>query len=81
MVDEKPKFVAGWLSTTQCEAYRQGIVPICLSSEKEAMYVPYQFQEQSIWWEKDLELLNELLKKDSNIFKNFLDNKSAKNNK
>jgi len=81
MADEKPKFVAGWLSTTQCEAYRQGIVPICLSSEKEAMYVPYRFQEKSIWWEKDKELLNELLKNDSNIFKNFLDNKSAKNNK
>lgn len=78
MINEKPKFIAGWLSTTQCEAFRQGIVPICLSSESEAMYIPYQFQEKSIWWEKEQALLNELLKSDSSIYKNFIDYKAGK---
>ena len=63
MLEEKPRFVAGWLSTTLCEAHLHGITPICLAKPMDSKYVIHQFHKKSIHWAESKELLDKYLTK------------------
>ena len=68
MLEEKPKFIAGWLSTTLCEAHLRGITPICLAKPVESKYVIHQFHKKSIHWTENNKLLDESLAKNIDAF-------------
>lgn len=64
MRSERPKFIAGWSSTTLCEALRQGIIPIDLwkiNLHEDQKFSPYNFRKRTIWWQEDQEMLLKLL--------------------
>ena len=61
---ERPKFVAGWSSTTLCEALRQSVIPIDLwkiGLHMNQKFSPYNFRKRTIWWQEDQEILLKLL--------------------
>jgi len=57
MLEEKPIFVCGWSSTTLCEAFRLKIIPICLTRKVDLVYIPYNFEQKSIFWDNEKTLL------------------------
>ena len=61
MLEEKPKFIAGWLSTTLCEAHLRGITPICLAKPVESKYVIHQFHKKSLHWSESKKFLDDSL--------------------
>ena len=61
MLEEKPSFVAGWYSTTLCEAHLHGITPICLANPVESKYVIHQFHKKSLHWSESKKRLDEYL--------------------
>ena len=69
MPKEKPKFVAGWLSTTLCEAHRHGITPICLAKPLDSEYSTHQFIKKSIHWSESQKLLDNYLAENIDVFK------------
>ena len=68
MLEEKPRFVAGWLSTTLCEAHLHGITPICLAKPVDSEYVIHQFNKKSIHWSESKKLLDESLANNIDTF-------------
>ena len=69
MLEEKPSFVAGWHSTTLCEAHLHGIAPICLANPVDPKYIiPHQFHEKSIHWAESKKLLDESLANNIDTF-------------
>ena len=68
MLEERPKFIAGWLSTTLCEAHLRGITPICLAKPVESKYVIHQFHKKSLHWTENKKLLDESLANDIDAF-------------
>lgn len=68
MLEEKPKFIAGWLSTTLCEAHLRGITPICLAKPVDSKYVIHQFNKRSIHWSESKKLLDESLANNIDTF-------------
>ncbi|MDA9782736.1 alpha-2,8-polysialyltransferase family protein [Gammaproteobacteria bacterium] len=68
MFGEKPRFVAGWLSTTLCEAHLHGITPICLAKPVDSKYVIHQFNKKSIHWSESKKLLDESLANNIDTF-------------
>ncbi|MDB4210248.1 hypothetical protein N9774_00960 [Gammaproteobacteria bacterium] len=68
MFGEKPRFVAGWLSTTLCEAHLHGITPICLAKPVDSKYEIHQFNKRSIHWSESKKLLDESLANDIDTF-------------
>jgi len=61
MLEEKPSFVAGWNSTTLCEADLHGITTICLSNPVDLKYSPHQFHKRSIGLVESSKRLDEYL--------------------
>jgi hypothetical protein len=61
MLEEKPSFVAGWNSTTLCEADLHGITTICLSNPADLKYSPHQFHKRSIGLVESSKRLDEYL--------------------
>lgn len=68
MHEEKPKFIAGWLSTTLCEAHLRGITPICLAKPMKSKYVLHQFHKKSIHWKESKKLIDESLANNIDTF-------------
>ena len=68
MFGEKPRFVAGWLSTTLCEAHLHGITPICLAKPVDSKYEIHQFNKKSIHWSESKKLLDESLANNIDTF-------------
>ena len=68
MLEEKPSFVAGWLSTTLCEAHLHGITPICLANPADSKYFTHQFHKKSIHWAESKKLLDESLANNIDTF-------------
>ena len=68
MLEEKPSFVAGWLSTTLCEAHLHGITPICLANPADSKYLHHQFHKKSIHWTESKKLLDESLANNIDTF-------------
>ena len=77
MRSERPKFIAGWSSTTLCEALRQGIIPIDLwkiNLQENQKFSPYNFRKRTIWWQEDQDILLKLLdNSQEKLIENFLD--------
>lgn len=71
MLEERPRFVSGWLSTIICEAYMQEIVPICLATPKNSPDVDliYDFKKKSISWHDEKELLEDCITIGNDAFK------------
>jgi hypothetical protein len=80
MRSERPKFIAGWSSTTLCEALRQGIIPIDLwniTRDQHQKFSPYNFRKRTIWWQEDQEALLKLLDdSDKKLIEKFVDTMS-----
>ncbi|MDA9971276.1 alpha-2,8-polysialyltransferase family protein [Gammaproteobacteria bacterium] len=68
MLEEKPSFVAGWLSTTLCEAHLHGITPICLANPADSKYFTHQFHKKSIHWTESKKLLDESMANNIDTF-------------
>ena len=69
MLEEKPSFVAGWLSTTLCEAHLHGIAPICLENLADPKFILlHQFYKKSIHWAESKKLLDESLANNIDTF-------------
>ncbi len=77
MRSERPKFIAGWSSTTLCEALRQGIIPIDLwkiNLQENQKFSPYNFRKRTIWWQEDQDILLKLLDdSEEKLIEKFLD--------
>ena len=70
MLEEKPSFVAGWHSTTLCEAHLLGIAPICIeqpTADSKYQFV-YQFHKKSINWLESKKRLDESLANNIDTF-------------
>jgi len=80
MRSERPKFIAGWLSTTLCEALRQCIIPINLwnnTLDENQKFLPYNFRKRTIWWQEDQETLLKILDdSDEKLIEKFVDTMS-----
>ena len=57
----KASFVAGWGSTTECEALRSGVLPISLLTGRLNNHHKYPFSEASLNWPKDQEKINNII--------------------
>lgn len=57
----KASFVAGWGSTTECEALRSGVLPINLLTERLQNHHKYPFYEASLNWPKDQEKIKNII--------------------
>ena len=57
----KASFVAGWGSTTECEALRCGVLPIGLYPVKPNNHSIYPFFEASLNWVKDKEKIKSII--------------------
>lgn len=57
----KANFVAGWGSTTECEALRSGVLPINLLTERLENNHKYPFYEASLNWPKDQEKIKNII--------------------
>ena len=57
----KASFVAGWGSTTECEALRSGVLPINLLAERLNYNHKYPFYEASLNWPKDQEKIKSII--------------------
>ena len=68
MTGERPRFVSGWLSTTLCEAYRLGIIPICLAKPEDSIYSPYKFNTKSIYWGEEKKIIKDFISNKNNFF-------------
>ena len=77
MRSERPKFIAGWSSTTLCEALRQGIIPIDLwkiNLQENQKFSPYNFRKRTVWWQEDQDILLKLLDdSEEKLIEKFLD--------
>lgn len=55
----KPKFTAGWLSTTSCESLRSGVIPISLA-EKTNIYIDntiYPIAKRNFFWDHEIDAI------------------------
>ncbi len=68
MTEERPRFISGWLSTTLCEAYRLGIIPICLAKPEDSRYIPYKFNTKSIYWGEEKKTLKDFINNKNDFF-------------
>jgi len=72
MLEEKPMFVCGWLSTTLCEAFRLKIIPICLTSKKtDSIDLLHNFKQKSIFWDNEKNLLENCMTNNKDPFALF----------
>jgi len=55
MQEYKPSFALGWLSTSLCEAFNLGIIPICLNNKEEIenTKIIYKTEERSYIWKDE----------------------------
>ena len=68
----KASFVAGWGSTTECEALRCGVLPINLYAVKPNNHCIYPFFEASLNWVKDKEKIKSIINnRTDEYFKNL----------
>ena len=68
----KASFVAGWGSTTECEALRCGVLPINLYAVKPNNHCIYPFFEASLNWVKDKDKIKSIINnRTDEYFKNL----------
>ena len=67
ILEEKPSFTVGWLSTSLCESLQSGVIPITLKDNKNPMDsnmespLIYPIEKRSFSWKNERETINRLL--------------------